>query len=98
MKHTSLIAPGLWAGPWRSTDELDELKGIEVVVSCLPIGTRACDRSATDIRSKLAHVERWEPGHEIRHRIMVTSDTDAGIPCEHIAHVLGDSAPTLACS
>jgi len=96
MSHASKIVTGLWAGPWRSLDELDELKQVEVVVSCLPIGTRACDRSAEDIRGKLAHVKRWNPGRELRHRILVTSDTDASIPPEHIRHVLDQThVPTL---
>lgn len=94
--HASRIVTGLWAGPWRTLDELGELKQVEVVVSCLPIGTRACDRSAEDIRGKLAHVERWNPGRKILHRILVTSDTDQSIQPEHIRHALDQThLPTL---
>jgi hypothetical protein len=94
--HTTRIVTGLWAGPWRSLSELGKLQQVEVVVSCLPIGTRACDRSAEEIRGKLAHIERWEPGRKILHRILVTSDTDRSIPPEHIRHALDQThLPTL---
>ncbi len=87
MKAT-LIAPGLWAGPFGSLQELDELEDLAVVVSILPIGTRDCAESATFIRGVL-------DGRELLHRILVTSDTDPHIPAEHIAHVLADRRPTL---
>ena len=57
-------------------------------MSVLPIGTQPCDQTATFIRGVLG-------GRGLRHRVLVTSDTDPHIPNEHIAHVLGDPAPTL---
>ena len=88
MSHSVIVVGRLWSGPFQSLQELDDMSGLEVVVSILPIGSLPCDETAHTIRQRLS-------GRGLRHRILVTSDHDNSIPCEHIADVTRDPAPTL---
>jgi len=89
--HASLIVSGLWAGPYRSLEEIDQMEGLQTIISILPIAQIPCDGSAATIRQWLA---RTAP--HIRHRILVTSDTEPNLSPEYISHVVSFAkVPTL---
>lgn len=90
MKAASEIVLGLWAGPYQALHEIEEMKGLETIISILPLGRERCNVTARAIRAYLAL-----EGFTGEHRILVMDDDEPQLGNASILHCLKNSGPML---